>query len=232
MSASTRGALLLENGRFAPASAIGAESSLCAFGATQPTYAAGHESHDSAFRDCRSGDRRYSRSMPADLLRLPVRDASDALHVVVETPGGSRVKLKYSPKLGTFVLSRPLALGVSYPFDWGFVPSTRGADGDPVDAMILSDTATYPGVVVCCRPLGVLEVEQNAKGGGRERNDRIVVEPVSVHRPTTPLTDRVRKELEAFFVATTWFEGKDLRLLGWGEAAAAEALIRHATNTS
>ena len=81
--------------------------------------------------------------MPADLLRLPVRDGSGALHVVVETPAGSRVKLKYSPQLGTFVLSRPLVLGVSYPFDWGFVPGTRASDGDPVDAMIVSDTATF-----------------------------------------------------------------------------------------
>ena len=167
--------------------------------------------------------------MAADLLRLPVRDESGAIHVVVETPAGSRVKLKYSPRLGTFVLSRPLVLGVAYPFDWGFVPGTRAADGDPLDAMILSDAATYPGVVVCCRPLGVLEVEQNAKTGGRERNDRVIAEPVAARRPTPALTDRVRQELEAFFVAATAFEGKELRLLGWGDVPAAEALIRDAS---
>jgi inorganic pyrophosphatase len=169
--------------------------------------------------------------MAADLLRLPVRDASGALHVIVETPGGSRVKLKYSPDMGTFVLSRPLALGVVYPFDWGFVPSTRASDGDPVDALILSDASTYPGVVLCCRPLAVLEVEQNAKGGGRERNDRIVAEPVAARRPTIALSDRVRKEIEAFFTAATQLEGKDLRFLGWGDAPAAERLIRHATES-
>src|SRR4029450_13140482 len=98
-------------------------------------------------------------------------------------------------------------------------PSTRAADGDPVDAMILSDAATHPGGVVCCRPLGVLQVEQNAKTGGRERNDRIVAEPVAARRPTSALTDRVRRELEAFFVAATTCEGKELRLLGWGDVA-------------
>jgi len=170
--------------------------------------------------------------MWGDLQRLPMRDGSGALHVVVETPSGSRVKLKYSTNLGTFILSRPLALGVSYPFDWGFVPSTSAADGDPFDAMILSDTASYPGVVVTCRSLGVLAVEQNAKGGGRERNDRIVAEAVSVHPPTTSLDNRIRQELEAFFVAATRFEGKDLRLLGWDDAAAAEALIRDASEPS
>jgi inorganic pyrophosphatase len=167
--------------------------------------------------------------MAADLLRLPAYDESGALHVVVETAGGSRNKLKYSPRLRTFTLSRPLVLGIAYPFDWGFVPSTRAADGDPVDAMILSDAATHPGVVVCCRPLGVLQVEQNAKTGGRERNDRIVAEPVAARRPTSALTDRVRRELEAFFVAATTCEGKDLRLLGWGDVPAAEALLRDAS---
>src|SRR5262245_8951911 len=166
--------------------------------------------------------------MPGDLLCLPTRDASGALHVVVETPAGSRVKLKYSRSLGTFVLSRPMTLGVAYPFDWGFVPGTHAADGHPVDAMILSDAPTYPGVVVCCRALAVLEVEQNAKSGGRQRNDRIVVEPVASHRPTSTLTDRVRQELEAFFVAVTTLEGKDLRLLGWRGPAAADALLRDA----
>jgi len=163
--------------------------------------------------------------MPENLLRLPARAPDGALHVVVETPAACRVKLKYSPDLGTFVLSRPLALGVAYPFDWGFVPSTRAADGDPVDAMILSDAGTFPGVVMCCRPLAVLQVEQNAKSGGRERNDRIVAEPVAARRPTLPLADRVRKELEGFFEAATFGENKALRILGWTDAAAAEALV-------
>jgi inorganic pyrophosphatase len=168
--------------------------------------------------------------MPGDLLRLPARNADGALPVVVETPAGSRVKLKWSPELGTFVLSRPLALGVAYPFDWGFVPSTRAPDGDAVDVLVVSDASTFPGVVVCCRPLAVLQVEQNAKTGGRERNDRIVAEPVAARRPTPSLTDRVRMEVEAFFEAATLGENKSLRILGWGDAAAAESLVRAASD--
>jgi inorganic pyrophosphatase len=114
-------------------------------------------------------------------------------------------------------------------WDWGFVPSTRAADGDPVDAMILSDAATHPGVVVCCRPLGVLQVEQNAKTGGRKRNDRIVAEPVAARRPTSALTDRVRRELEAFFVAATTCEGQGPPASRLGRRPAAETLIRDAS---
>jgi inorganic pyrophosphatase len=166
--------------------------------------------------------------MSGDLLRLPARGKDGALHVVVETPAGSRAKLKYSPSLGTFVLSRPLALGVAYPFDWGFIPGTHAPDGDPVDALVLSDVGTFPGVVVCCRAVGVLQVEQNSKHGGRERNDRVVVEPVPTRRPAMPLVDRVKQELEAFFVAATFGEGKALEILGWADAAAADALVRDA----
>ena len=148
------------------------------------------------------------------------------LHVVVETPAGSRAKLKYSPTFGTFVLSRPLALGVAYPFDWGFVPGTCAPDGDPVDALVLADVATFPGVVVCCRPVALLQVEQNSKRGGRERNDRIIVEPAPTRRPATPLVDRIKRELEAFFVAATFGENKGVEILGWADAAAADDVIR------
>jgi inorganic pyrophosphatase len=164
--------------------------------------------------------------MSGDLLVLPARTPDGALHVVVETPRGSCSKLKYSSNLGAFVVSRVLALGVTYPFDWGFVPSTRGPDGDPVDAMVLANVSNYPGVVVCCRPLAVLQVEQKAKEGGRQRNDRIIVEPVAMERPTPPLTQRLREELEAFFVMSTLFADKDIRLLGWQDGATAEALVR------
>ena len=163
-----------------------------------------------------------------DLLSLPARDESGAVHVVIECPRGSQVKLKYSRSLETFCLSRPLGLGVTYPYDWGFVPSTEAADGDPLDAMVLLDAATFPGVVVACRPLAALELEQNAKGGGRQRNDRIVVAPVVARRPPPALTDRVRDELAAFFHAATALEGKDVRVLGWRDAEAAEALIDRA----
>jgi len=95
--------------------------------------------------------------------------------------------------------------------------------------MVLLDAPTFPGVVVCCRPLAVLELEQNAKQGGRQRNDRIVAAPAEARRPPIALTERVRDELVAFFHAVTLFEGKDVRVLGWGDADAAEALVDRAS---
>jgi inorganic pyrophosphatase len=160
------------------------------------------------------------------LLALAPRARDGTVRVVIESPAGSRVKLKYAPELGGFVLSRPLVLGVSYPFDWGFVPGTRASDGDPVDAMVLLDVPTYPGVIVPCRPLALLEVEQDAKESGRrERNDRIIVEPLVARRPIGRLSKRLKQELEEFFVSVTLFEGKNLEILGWEGPEAADALI-------
>ena len=79
----------------------------------------------------------------------------DLIHVVVESPRGSTVKLKYEPALQVISISRPLSLGQMFPYDWGFVPGTRGADGDPLDAVVLWDVATYPGVLIPCHPLSL-----------------------------------------------------------------------------
>jgi inorganic pyrophosphatase len=147
-------------------------------------------------------------------------------HVVVESPRGAVVKLKYSPELEAISISRPLVLGVTYPCDWGFVPSTEGPDPDPIDAAIWWDVTTYPGVVIPCRALAVVRVEQNrAEGLGRIRNDRVLAVPVAARREVT-LTARVRQEIEQFFVATTALEGKEPRILGWDDGDAALQLIR------
>ena len=95
--------------------------------------------------------------------QIPTFDKDGAIYVVVESPRGSSVKLKYHRQLGALTLSRPLPAGLTYPHDWGFVPGTLASDGDPVDALVLSDVGTAPGVVIACRPIGVLEIEQNRR---------------------------------------------------------------------
>ena len=157
--------------------------------------------------------------MTADLTRIPLRGKKGTYHVVVESPRGSTVKLKYEPLLGAFTISKPLVRGLRYPFDWGFIPSTTGPDGDPLDAMVYWDVVTYPGVVLPCRPLGVLKVEETKKKKKR-RNDRILMVPESAERAEhlqshKDLSRREREELEHFFLIVTAFTTKDVRILGW-----------------
>jgi inorganic pyrophosphatase len=152
------------------------------------------------------------------------------VHVVVESPRGATSKLKYDPELGTFTLSRPLPLGLFYPFDWGFVPGTRAEDGDPLDALLLSEGDSYPGMVVRAKPLAVIQLEQNAAKGGRERNDRIITVPEKAprgqFRNAADLSGRFRAEIERFFVNVTHFEKKDVKILRWGSASQALALVK------
>ena|SRR5258706_12955804 len=119
-----------------------------------------------------------------DLQDIKTFATDDVFHIVVESPRGTAVKLKYSPELGAMSISRPLALGLTYPCDWGFVPSTEGPEGDPIDAA-----------------------------------------PVESRRDV-PLTGRIRRELEQFFIAATALENKDPRIVGWDGPDAAIALIR------
>jgi inorganic pyrophosphatase len=172
------------------------------------------------------------------LANLPTFDSDGHVHVVVESPRGASVKLKYDTELDAFSLSRPLVDGTTYPYDWGFVPSTRAPDGDPLDALVLWDRRSFPGVVLPCRPVAVIGVEQNSKHrpGERERNDRLIVVPAAAPRwawlrDVADISSRQREELESFFVAAVALEDKALRLIGWRGAADAIALVRASAKT-
>jgi inorganic pyrophosphatase len=169
------------------------------------------------------------------LHKLPTfskQDKDTIFHVIVESPRGSAIKLKYDPDLGAMSVSRPLASGLVYPCDWGFVPSTEADDGDPIDAALYWDVASFPGVVVPCRALALIKVEQkSADGKGRARNDRILALPIDARRErdlksAAALPKRIRDELEHFFIAATALEGKDARILGWAGPREALDLLR------
>ena len=174
---------------------------------------------------------RYRREMNLSL--IPTFADGNTFHVVIEAPRGSALKLKYEARWGAMSISRPLPLGVTYPFDWGFIPSTHAADGDPLDAMVLWDVPSYPGVVIQCRAVAVLQVEQNRTNhdkSARIRNDRVMAIPVEARRQSKiknldALPVRVRQELEQFAIAATALEGKDLRIVGWGNASDALELV-------
>jgi inorganic pyrophosphatase len=170
----------------------------------------------------------------ANLLKLPPWSEDRSLHVVIETPRGSAVKVKLDPGLRVFTIAHPLPEGMVYPFDFGFVPGTRAQDGDPLDAVVYWDVATWPGIVLRCRALGIVQVDQAKEGGGRQRNDRLLVVPTKAPRAeelvsALDLPPRVQKEVESFFVASTALEGKDIHVLGWKGPKDAERLVtRHA----
>ncbi|GAC1505607.1 MAG: inorganic diphosphatase [Terriglobales bacterium] len=155
-----------------------------------------------------------------DPSRLKALDSDDKkiLQVIIETPKGSRNKFAFDPYDEIFQLKTVLPAGMAFPYDFGFVPSTEAEDGDPVDVLVLMDEPAFPGILLKCRPVGVIEGEQGDKKK-RERNDRIVAVQVGSHswddiQTMDDLGKQFCRELEEFFVNYHKLSGEEYRVLG------------------
>jgi inorganic pyrophosphatase len=159
-----------------------------------------------------------SKGSLADPSRLKAfDDGSDDIKVIIETPKGSRNKYAFDPEERAFGLKKVLPAGMAFPYDFGFIPSTKGGDGDPVDVLVLMDEPAFPGCLVRCRLIGVIEGEQG-DGKKTERNDRVVAIEIKNHswadiRHIDDLGKQFVKELEQFFVNYHALTGKKYRIL-------------------
>jgi inorganic pyrophosphatase len=156
----------------------------------------------------------------ADPTGLKPFDSDDKrlLRVVIETPKGSRNKFAFDPDERIFELKKVLPAGMIFPYDFGFVPSTKADDGDPVDVLVLMDEPAFAGCVLLCRPIGVIEGEQGDKKD-KERNDRIIAVEKDAHSwaDITTIDDLGKefcRELEEFFVNYHKLSGNEYRVLG------------------
>jgi inorganic pyrophosphatase len=158
--------------------------------------------------------------MASPLHQLPAHVAHSRthIHVVVETPKGSRNKVAFDPDMEVFKLKGVLPEGHSFPYDFGFVPSTLAADGDPLDVLLLLDAPTFPGCVVEARLLGALEIEQHETDGTVQRNDRLVA--VAAHsrehkqlHALTDLSPDMLHEVEHFFHSYNEAKGGEIKVL-------------------
>jgi inorganic pyrophosphatase len=168
---------------------------------------------------------------------MTTADVDDrVVEVVVETPKGSHNKLKYDAGRAAFRLSHVLPIGMTFPFDFGFLPGTAGGDGDALDVLILMDAPCPTGCLVDVRLVGVLEVEQREKTGEVVRNDRLigVAETSATHAATRELTDlapAVLGEIEAFFDQYNRLDGKRFQVLHRRGARAAAQVAAGAART-
>jgi len=163
------------------------------------------------------------------LAHLPTRDG-DAYRAVIEATAGSRNKLKYSAALGAFELHHVLPAGMAFPHAFGFLPSTLGADGDPLDVLVLMDEPAPAGTVVRCRLIGVIEAEQGRAGEKRVRNDRLLAVASQSHqyarlRDLADLEPGLVDELESFFVHYNQRRGITFEPLARKGVQAAAALV-------
>ena len=162
----------------------------------------------------------------------PIDKKDGILQVIVETPKGSRNKYAFDPDQGIFALKKVLPAGMTFPYDFGFLPQTIADDGDPIDVLLLMDEPAFAGCAVRALLIGVIEGEQ-LDGKRKVRNDRIVAVAEANHmyaniRRLKDLPKQFLKELQEFFVNYHNLEGKKYRLLGCKEETAAMTLIKQA----
>ena len=169
----------------------------------------------------------------ADPTQLKPVDMEDGiLQVIVETPKGSRNKFAFDPDQRVFTLKEVLPAGMVFPYDFGFLPQTLAADGDPIDVLLLMDEPAFPGIVVRSRLIGVIKGEQ-LDGKKKIRNDRLLAVADGSHqyaniKRTQDLPRPFLNELEEFFVNYHSLEGKQYKLLGCKGADIAQRLIKKA----
>jgi inorganic pyrophosphatase len=154
------------------------------------------------------------------------------LLVVIETPKGSPNKLAFEPRFGAFVLQGVLPAGAVFPFDFGFVPSTRADDGDPLDVLVLMDAPVFPGCIVPSRVIGVIEAEQT-EDGRTERNDRVlaVAANSAAHRSIREISDLSQDllaQVEHFFKSYNQAKGKRFEVKARSGTRRALALVKRA----
>ena len=155
----------------------------------------------------------------------------DAVTVMIETPRHSVGKYVYDEEWRCFRLKKILPLGMTFPYDFGMIENTKAEDGDPIDAMVITESNTYPGVHLDCRVIGALLATQ--KDGGRRtvRNDRyfLIPEDSIVFAHIDDINDYSKKhneQLESFFINYNKVENKKFDTIKFIDALHAKKLLK------
>ena len=167
-----------------------------------------------------------------NILHLPIGDkVPEVVNAVVEIPKGSHNKYEFDEKLGVFALDRVLYSPLHYPLDYGFIPETRSEDGDHLDIMIMGSDPVFVGCVVAARPIGLLKMID----GGEEDFKILAVQKdnprfakIKDIKDVEAWNDHLLKEISHFFQVYKDLQGKEVELLGWGNAEKAYEEIKRA----
>ena len=168
-----------------------------------------------------------------NLNAIPIgNNPPDDINVIIEVPiGGEPIKYEMNKEAGALFVDRFLYTPMRYPGNYGFVPHTLSDDGDPIDVLVANTRPIIPGAIINCRPVGVLKMEDD--GGGDEKiiavpSPKLTQRYVNVHN-YTDLPSITLEQIQHFFEHYKDLEpGKWVKLLGWGDAAEARALINAA----
>ncbi|MCL5006570.1 MAG: inorganic diphosphatase [Patescibacteria group bacterium] len=152
-----------------------------------------------------------------------------SIEVLIEIPKGSRNKYEFDEKTGRLKLDRVLRSSVDYPADYGFMPDTKGNDGDPLDILVITRFPLLPGSLVNARPVGLFKMVD--KG---EPDEKIIAVPeddfyYDSWKELDDIPEPLRLEINQFFATYKVLEKKLVEPKGWGSRAEAEEVITKAS---
>lgn len=158
------------------------------------------------------------------------KNAPNIVNAIIEIPKGSSHKYEYDEAMDEIRLDRVLHSPMHYPLDYGFVPHTRSEDGDHLDVLVAVSMPLFSGCVVAVRPIGVLDMEDEA---GQDWKIIATAESdprLSTVRTIDDLGPHFKKEVQHFFEEYKRLEGKWAKVRGWLPEGKAHDVIEEAAN--
>lgn len=146
------------------------------------------------------------------------------INVIIEIPRGSANKYEVDKETGLIKLDRANYSSAPYPFDYGFAPKTLWEDGDPLDVLVLTTFPLHPGILVCVRPVAVMEMIDSG-----ESDYKVIAVPVEDKRwddvqDLADLNKHNLKEYQHFFETYKALKGKPAPVVINGIKGKAEAI--------
>src|SRR3989344_4968347 len=153
--------------------------------------------------------------------------SADAMNVIVEIPRGSNNKYEIDKESGLIALDRVLHSAQTFPFDYGFVPKTLWDDGDALDVIVLTTNPLFPGLMVKCRPVTIMNMTDSG-----DEDSKIIAVPTDDPRwndvlDLADINKHTIKEIEHFYSTYKLLQKKEVTVHGFkGVAEAKEAFER------
>ena len=153
------------------------------------------------------------------------------INVLIEIPRGSRNKYELDKESGRIKLDRVLHSSVTYPADYGLIPDTTSADGDPLDVLVITRFPTFPGCVVEARPIALIDMIDTKEG-----DEKIVAVPVgdpqfASWNDLSDIPEALKNEINEFFRTYKNLEpDKFVEIKGWEGRKEAEEMIEKSLN--
>ena len=146
-------------------------------------------------------------------------DVPTDVNVIIEIPmNADPIKYEVDEESGALFVDRFMATAMHYPCNYGYIPQTLADDGDPVDVLVITPVPLIPGVVVTCRPLGILKMQDEAGG-----DNKLLAVPIdkilsiySQWKKPEDLNPLRLKTIQHFFEHYKDLEpGKWVKVIGW-----------------